>query len=179
MLKSIHAIDKILIDFIHHGLRNPLFDKLMPIITHLGDGGVIWIIISIICLFKKDYRHIGLLCLSSLLLSTILTEGIIKNVVERVRPIIRYPISDPLIHIPKSFSFPSGHTASSFAVATILFILLPQYKIIPIVLAVLIGFSRIYLYVHYPSDVFVGMLVGILSAFIILLGYNLIRKDNV
>ncbi|GAA0122719.1 MAG: phosphatase PAP2 family protein [Clostridium argentinense] len=178
MLKYIHTVDKTLIDFIHHNLRNPLFDKLMPLITHLGDGGAIWIIISIILLFNKDYSHIGFLCLISLLLSTVLTEGIIKNIVERVRPIIRYPISDPLINIPKSFSFPSGHTSSSFAVATILFILLPQYKIIPIVLALLIGFSRIYLYVHYPSDVFAGILVGILSAFIVILGYNVIKKHK-
>ncbi|MGG7162924.1 phosphatase PAP2 family protein [Clostridium ihumii] len=172
MIDTIHSIDKAIIDFVHKKLNNPIFNYTMPMITHLGDGGFIWVLISGLMLLKSKDRKLGVLCLIALAVSTFFTEGVIKNIVERVRPIIRYPIEKPLISIPKSYSFPSGHTSSSFAVATILFVMMPHFKIIPIVLAVLIGFSRVYLYVHYPTDVFVGMIIGILSAVMVLIGYK-------
>lgn len=172
MRRRIHSIDKAIIDFIYHNLKNPLLDKFMVFITHLGDGGFVWVLMSVILLFNSNYRILGVLCLISLALSVFFTEGIIKNIVERVRPIIRYPKEKFLLSIPKSYSFPSGHTSSSFAVATILFIMLPHLKFIPLIMAAIIGFSRVYLYVHYPTDVFVGMLVGILSALIVLISYK-------
>ncbi|GAA0115176.1 phosphatase PAP2 family protein [Clostridium senegalense] len=172
MREKIHSIDKNIIDFIYYKLKNPVLDRVMPFITHLGDGGLIWIIISALLIFKPQYRNLGVLCLMSLALSVLLTEGIIKNIVERVRPIIRYPRENPLVTIPKSYSFPSGHTSSSFAIATVLFITFPYLKLASLLLAFMIGFSRIYLYVHYPTDVFVGMIIGVLSAVIVLITYK-------
>lgn len=159
----IYSIDKAITDFIHFGLQNEIFDFIMPFITKLGDIGFVWIIISVTLLITKKYRRIGFTCILALILSTILTEGILKHLVERVRPLVANPIEKPLISIPTTFSFPSGHTGASVAVAFVLCKYLYKYKLGFITLAFLIAFSRIYLYVHYFFDVMGGVIVGLIS----------------
>ncbi len=176
----IYAIDKAITDFIHFGLQNEIFDFLMPLITRLGDIGFIWIIISVVLVLTKKYRRIGFTCILALILSTILTEGILKHLVERTRPLIVNPIETPLIPIPVTFSFPSGHTGASVAVAFVLCKYLPRYKLGFITLAFLIAFSRIYLYVHYFFDVIGGVIVGITSGVlaIYIIEKWIFRKDK-
>jgi undecaprenyl-diphosphatase len=173
MNQWLYGIDKGITDAIHFGLQNKFFDAIMPFITRLGDIGFIWIVISIILICTKKYRKVGMASLLAISISTILTEGIIKHLVERVRPIIAYPIDNPLIKLPTSSSFPSGHTASSIAVAYVLSTYIKRYKFYFISLAVLIGFSRIYLYVHYFSDVLGGAVVGLISG---ILSVYIVRK---
>ena len=173
MNQWLYGIDKGITDAIHFGLQNKFFDAIMPFITRLGDAGFIWIAISIILICTKKYRKVGIASLLAISISTILTEGIIKHLVERVRPIIAYPIDNPLIKLPTSSSFPSGHTASSIAVTYVLSTYIKRYKFYFISLAVLIGFSRIYLYVHYFSDVLGGAVVGLISG---ILSVYIVRK---
>ncbi|MEG2289150.1 MAG: phosphatase PAP2 family protein [Clostridium sp.] len=178
MNQWLYSIDKGITDFIHYGLQNDFFDAIMPYITKLGDVGIVWIVISIILMCMKKYRRVGFACLLSLITCAILTEGIIKHIFERVRPIVAYPIDNPLIKLPTSSSFPSGHTGSSVAVTYVLCTYIKRYKPYFISLAVLIGFSRIYLYVHYFSDILGGVVVGIISGILAVYIIKKIYKGN-
>ncbi len=100
----------------------------------------------------------------ALIISVLFTDVTIKQFIQRARPITEYPITNPLIKIPTTFSFPSGHTSSSFAAAWVLYRSMDKYNVLYLILAASIAFSRMYLYVHYPSDIVGGILVGIISA---------------
>ncbi|MEG1256159.1 phosphatase PAP2 family protein [Clostridium sp.] len=178
MSQWLYGIDKGITDFIHYGLQNDFFDAIMPFITRLGDIGFVWIAISVVLMCIKKYRRVGLACLLSLIICTVLTEGIIKHIFDRIRPIIAYPIDNPLINLPISSSFPSGHTGSSVAVTYVLCTYIKKSKPYFISLAALIGFSRIYLYVHYFSDVLGGVLVGIISGILVVYIMKKIYKNH-
>lgn len=146
-----------ILDNIQH-IRSDVLDGFMIFISSLGNSGAIWILLSIILLIK--YRKIGLTCTLSLIIMQISGNIFLKNIINRVRPYIEYNV-DILIKAPYGSSFPSGHTFSSFAVATAIFMWNKKWGIYAYVLAVLIGFSRLYLYVHYPSDVAAGAVLGV------------------
>lgn len=155
--------------FLQNSLRNPFLDKLFVFITNLGDGGFFWILMCLILTIIKKTRFIGITCFIALAFNLTIVE-IIKFLVNRTRPYQDYFIQI-LIAEPAGTSFPSGHTSSSFAVATAYFLLgksRPNSIIrwFTLLLAFLIGFSRLYLFVHYPSDVIVGALIGVVVAFI-------------
>ena len=140
--------------------RSPILDTLVPMITKLGDAGLVWIVIfGVLCIHKKT-RMIGFMGFLALILEVVLVSGILKPIVMRDRPFIAYPL-EILIRPPMGSSFPSGHAASSFAAATILFLYKVKGKWWYGVGALLIALSRLYLYVHYPSDVLVGSVIGI------------------
>ena len=134
----------------------------MPIITSVGNLGIIWIVISVLLMTKKDYRVLGQTILIALVITTIIGEGIIKNIVKRKRPFYGDDDKELLISRPITYSFPSGHTASSFAVAAVFIKTDNAASLEIILLACLIAFSRIYLGVHYPSDVIGGGIIGVL-----------------
>lgn len=159
-------IDKCILEFIQTHMHNPFFDKIMPIITKLGDFGMIWISISLILILSKKYRRAGIIAMYSLIIAAILGEGIIKHIIARPRPFLEMANIDLLIPKPTSYSFPSGHTASSFAAVTAYAKMINDKRIIiPLVLlACAIAFSRLYLMVHYPTDVLGGIVLGLLSA---------------
>lgn len=158
--------------FIQDHLHSPAVDWLMVGLTHLGEFGTIWILLSFVLVCTKKYRRYGILMLCSLLITFTAGEGIIKNIVCRVRPCNMDPSITLLIHRPKSFSFPSGHTASSFTAAWILLKANKKMGIAGFCLAVLIGFSRIYLYVHFPTDVLAGAVLGVMCAQMVYYFYN-------
>lgn len=164
----INNLDIWILDFINDNLHNPILDKLMMFITSLGNSGLIWIVISIILITIPKYRKVGVMALCALILTTILGEVILKNILQRSRPFTKVPDFELLIKAPLSYSFPSGHTGSSFAVAGILGSKFKKSRIYIYILAMLIAFSRLYLYVHYPSDVLAGVVLGSASAFIVL-----------
>ena len=149
-------------------IHTQILDKIMIVITTLGDAGIFWILVSVILLFFKKYRKIGVASLGALVLSLIFTNGIIKNLFDRVRPFmydeaIRQSL---LIKEPFDSSFPSGHTSASIAAAVSIFIFNKKWGTAAIVLALMIGFSRLYLFVHFPTDVLTGLIAGILYAII-------------
>lgn len=166
-MEFINYIDLGTIDFIKNNLDNKFFDTIMPIFTYLGNGGLVWIILSIILLTQKKYRKIGVITLVALLVTYLVGEIGIKNLVRRERPFMSIHEIKLLIKAPSGFSFPSGHTASSFTAATILSSYFKKYRIAIFSLAILIGFSRMYLMVHYFSDVIGGAALGIGMAILI------------
>ncbi|WP_309244991.1 phosphatase PAP2 family protein [Clostridium tagluense] len=150
----------------------------MVISTYLGNGGMIWIIISALLIISKKYRKIGFMAISALILSTILGDGILKHVVKRIRPSASIPAVNLLIVKPLSYSFPSGHTTSSFAVAGVLAKYFKDYTLEFFSLASLIAFSRLYLYVHYPTDVLAGIILGLICSGIIIYVFNKVSYIN-
>lgn len=164
-------IEREILFFIQNHLHNEILDKVMIFITFLGDRGFVWILLSLILILNKKYRYIGILTLISLMLCTIIGEGIIKNIIGRPRPFTDYPSINLLIKPLKSFSFPSGHTASSFAAAGVLIKYFKKYRIIIIVFACVMAFSRLYLFVHYPGDILAGIVLGLLCSKIVIIVY--------
>jgi len=148
-----------------HGLHNPVTDKIFVFITHLGDAGIMWIIIGLVMCFIPKYRKSGITMLLALLLMLIIGNLTIKPIVARVRP---YEFMDHvklLIEKPSDFSFPSGHTFSSFAAAYSVFLYRRKMGGIFLGIAFLIAFSRLYLCVHFPSDVLCGVIFGVCIAY--------------
>lgn len=143
-------------------LHTPLLDELMLLITHLGDMGIFWILLTIVLLLIPETRKSGVIVAVALCLDVIVCNGILKNVFARTRPFDVNEAVQLLIAAPKDFSFPSGHTGASFAaVAALYFAGEKKLWKASLVLAVLIAVSRMYLYVHYPTDILGGVFVGI------------------
>lgn len=143
-------------------IRTPMGDVLMPFITRLGNGGVVWIVLAAGLLACKKTRKSGVILAAALAADVIVCNGILKNAVQRIRPCDVNTSVDLLIRRPTDFSFPSGHTAASFAAVSALYFSGEKKLWKPaLFLAVLIAFSRMYLYVHYPTDILGGMFIGI------------------
>ncbi len=179
MLQSLQNIDLNLLKLIHDNLQNPVLDKIVPIITALGNGGIVWIIISVILMITKKYRKIGLMCAAALIVNTIIGEGILKHTFQRQRPFTEVAGINLLVSKPSSYSFPSGHTSTAFAAAIVLASQLKKYKVHLMTIAGLLAFSRLYLFVHYPSDVLAGIIVGLISAKLVLKFYPADKKYEV
>lgn len=161
---NFNTVDFNLLIQIYNVTHNNLFDKIMPGISTLGNLGLVWVLISIVFLINKKYRKVGILCITALILTSIVGEGILKNLIQRPRPFNEVPAMQLLITKPLSYSFPSGHTASSFAAAYIISKGIRKLTIPFFILAALIAFSRMYLFVHYPSDILAGILLGLICA---------------
>jgi undecaprenyl-diphosphatase len=164
MMPSIQNLDNSVLLYIKDNMHGHIMDRAMVIITTLGNGGIIWIMIAILLMSNKKYRNIGFMALVALILSTVLGEGILKHVIQRIRPSADIPAVNLLISKPLSYSFPSGHTTSSFAVAGVLAKYFKDYALEFFSLASVIAFSRLYLYVHYPTDVLAGIVLGLICS---------------
>lgn len=141
-------------------------DFIMPLITSLSDAGIFWIILAVILLCFKKTRRAGMTMGLALIFGLLLCNLTLKPLTARIRPYIFDPAIQLIVGPESEFSFPSGHTISAFEGAVGLWIRHRKAGWACIVLAVLIGFSRLYLMVHYPTDVIAGMLLGIVLAFI-------------
>lgn len=164
------SIDNTILDYIQSYIRCDFLDVIMPFITRLGDGGILWIAGSLILLIYPKTRKVGFAALLGLAFEVLCCNFIIKPFVARPRPCDVNTTIQLLISKPTDFSFPSGHTGASFAAVSSLYFSKNRLWIPSLILAVLIGFSRLYLYVHYPSDVLAGALTGIMTGW---LGYAL------
>ena len=161
----IEAVDiKILLFLIEH-VHNPIIDHILYFFTTIGNKGLVWIIISVIMFIKRSTRKTGIIMLFALLLGLILGEIILKPTVGRLRPFLKYEGFESVISNLSPNSFPSGHTTSSFAASTVIFIKKIKFRMFYIILAFLIAFSRIYFTVHYPSDIVGGIILGLICAY--------------
>ena len=151
-------------------MKSPFFDGFFRIVTHLGDGGIIWICISLALIIYGKLRknRNALLCgismLAAIVIGFVSGNLVLKPLIARKRPFEALDIS-LLIKTPTDFSFPSGHTLSSFAASVSVFLRNKKGSIPMIILALLIAFSRLYLYVHFPSDILGGIILGTASAY--------------
>lgn len=155
------SFDWDILRMIRSALACPLLDLLMPKITALGNGGAIWLLAACGLLCTKKYRKQGFLLLGGLAAGVLAGNVLLKNLIARPRPCWLDPSVPMLIPVPKDYSFPSGHTLSSAIGATILTGTDRRFGVAAIPLAVLIAFSRLYLYVHFPSDILGGALLGL------------------
>lgn len=161
MLQNLIAMEADILLWIQNNIRNDVLTPIFKFITTLGNAGVIWIVLSVGLLIPKKTRRVGVLALVSLLFSALIDNVILKNVVARTRPYDVIEGLTSLVGAQKDYSFPSGHTGSAFAAAGVMFRGLTKKFGIPIlVFACLMGLSRLYVGVHYPSDVLGGALIG-------------------
>lgn len=172
MIRVINNIDQTIIFFVQKYMHFDLLDSIMIFITSLGDKGSFWVLVSFSLLFNKKTRTAGILTLAALLLNMLLGEGILKNLFRRERPYHTFSDIMLLVKALPTYSFPSGHTSSSFAAAFVLSRYLKRYRFFFFGLAALIGFSRIYLFVHYPTDIVGGILLGLLSGSVVVFSYE-------
>ena len=163
-MEVLHNFEFLILDFVQEHIKNPFFDLVMPKITFLGDAGLIWIVICVILLLKPKYRKHGIRLGIGILSSFLLTSFILKPIFARTRPFNIRQAAELLISEPGGYSFPSGHTAVSFCAAAIILSINKKAGIAAIALASLIAFSRMYLYVHFPTDIIGGILVGVFAA---------------
>lgn len=163
MIESLSTLEDGILLFVQDSVRCSILTPFFVFVTRLGDRGFIWIVFSLLLLLSPKTRKTGCMGLLALLFSLLVNNLFLKNLVERSRPFDVIQALTPLIAGPRDFSFPSGHTASSFAAAGVFFCRLPRRLGVPaLILAALIGISRLYVGVHYPSDVLFGMLSGLL-----------------
>lgn len=149
-------------------LRSDTMTVFWKAITWLGDGGKIWILSAVILLLCKKTRQTGFLVLLALLICNIATNDIFKEIFKRPRPFQSIDTLVPLIQKPGSYSFPSGHTSSSFCAAFVYFKKLPgKCAVLALLLAAMIAFSRIYLGVHYPSDILGGVILAYIVSIVV------------
>jgi len=151
--------------WIQENLRFPALDGVMCFVTTLGNGGAFWIALAVALLLFRRTRRCGVLCAAALLMGYLTTNIALKNIIHRIRP---YEVIDTLkilVHPESSFSFPSGHSTSSLAAGWVLFRSAKKRFGVPaLILGVWIALSRMYVGVHYPTDVLAGSAIGVLAA---------------
>ncbi len=135
-------------------------------ISYLGNSGIIWIVLCLILLIFRKTRYAGFMLGVALVIDVLVVNAFLKNIVNRDRPWTEYePFKDFYesigLSLPSDSSFPSGHAASSCCAAVVLIVKFKWKSIPGVILAVLITLSRLYLCVHYPTDIIGGVLIGI------------------
>lgn len=168
MIEAITAWDAGVLLFIQEHLRCGVGDKLLVLWTTLGNGGVIWITAAALMLFFPKTRKAGALALAAMLLNLGLVNGILKPLVERARPWLVVEGLEPLLKSSDRHSFPSGHTSAAFAFAVAVCATIDRrwVRITALCAAALMGWSRLYVGVHFPTDVLAGALFGSLCGFV-------------
>ena len=165
------SFDLPILDWIAANLWCPILDVAMPIITLLGDAGIFWIAVSVLFMITKKYRKTGIGMMLALMMGLLVCNIWLKPTVARMRPYdfqMQYFLKEiPLLAgAMHDFSFPSGHTIASFEAAVVILLNNKKLGIAAMILACLIAFSRLYLYVHYPTDVICSVILGTAFAFL-------------
>ncbi len=164
MVQYITELDGNILLLIQEFLRFEWLDPVVLFLTSLGNGGAVWIVLTACFLIWKKYQRTGMDMAFALLLGALITNVLLKNLVMRPRPYTMIPELHALV-TASDWSFPSGHSTSSIAASFVMYRELPRSMGLPaLILAVVICLSRLYVGVHYPSDVLCGAAVGLLSA---------------
>ena len=161
-LEAVTAWDASVITAIYENVHSAFLTMFFRIVTLLGEGGIFWIAVAVILLFFKKTRRSGICIGASLLIGVIVGNGIIKNVVARPRPYDAIAGIESVVSHLSDYSFPSGHSLCCFEAATALARNRTKWAIPAYVGAVLVAVSRLFLFVHYPTDVICGALLGVL-----------------
>ena len=164
-MEAVLQFDSSILLWIQDSVRTGFLTPVMNVITHLADKGILWILVTLALLAFRRTRRLGLICAVSMTVGLLVTNLVLKNWVARIRPYEVIEGLKCLVSPEKDFSFPSGHTTNSLACGWVLFRRAPRkYGVPALVLAILIALSRLYVGVHYPTDVLAGALIGICSA---------------
>ena len=162
MTNQLKSMDFRILNFIYNKLSCNFLNYIMPKITFLGNGGFIWLVTATIMLCFKKYQKQAFVLLVGLLAGVVIGNLILKNLISRKRPCWINNNVSLIVSTPKDYSFPSGHTMSSFIAMTILMQTNQLLGFLSFIFAILISFSRLYLYLHFPSDILGGVVIGIL-----------------
>lgn len=165
-METLLHIDRQLFHFLNQGLRNPLFDIVLPFVTDLNKKPLALVIVAILWLLLltrggTNGRIAALLLIPTIALSDQLNSSWLKFIIERQRPCHELPDVRLLVSCGSGLSFPSSHAVNNFAAALVLSYFLPRWTWAFLTFAVVVAFSRIYVGVHYPSDVLAGAVVGL------------------
>lgn len=166
------TIEFAVLDWIARVFRCGFLDAVMPVFTRLSDHGELWIALAAVLLLIPKTRRLGVYVSAALVLDLCVCNLFLKPLIARVRPCdINTAVTLLVVH-PSDYSFPSGHTAVSFAAIGALFAANSRLWIPSCVIGALLAFSRLYLYVHWPTDILGGLVVGLACGFA---GYHLVR----
>ena len=180
MLETLQIVDLWLVDALRP-VQAPWLDRVMSAISISGTASTVWILIALVAIaVRPDSRMAAWRVLLVVLLCYGMVDLVLKPAIGRTRPISVRAFDPPraLPPMPRSLSFPSGHTAAAFGSAVTITRMWPQARVIWWTLAVLMGYSRIYVGHHYPLDVVGGAAVGVLVAVWVLGGRRLARRDD-
>lgn len=166
-------------DFLYalQNIHNPVLDKIMIVLSTIGDAGLLWIGVAILLICMKKYRKCGLQVAVAMLLTFIVGNLILKNMIHRDRPCWIDPSITLLVKSPSDYSFPSGHSMNGFTASVSILLCDKKLGIPAVILASAIAFSRLYNFVHFPTDVIAGIVIGIVSALFV--NYLFQRKVHV
>lgn len=178
MLDKIQEIDELILFYLQNNIKNPMLDRIMMFLSSLGNNGFLWIMTALLLVIFKRSRKCGICLLCSVYLAMLLGDGILKPLFGRVRPCNVFLQVKLLLPAPHTPSFPSGHTMVGFAAAKILSYYNNPGGYAAYVLAALIAFSRMYLFVHYPSDILGGIIFGTLNSILVLSVINSFNEND-
>ena len=181
MLDFLNSIDIALFHFINGSLRNSVFDFLMPFVTDLNKQRILLVFVAVILLWmlirgKRNVKIAALLLIITISVSDQLNSSVIKYWLERPRPCHALQNVHLLVSCGSGFSFPSSHAVNNFAAALILAFFFPRAKWWFFGFAAIVAFSRVYVGVHYPSDVIGGAVIGLFCAGSVLLVFSVLEK---
>ena len=168
-MEIIRNSDYIILNAIQQSMRSEFLDSFTLTLSYVTTSGAIWVAVGIAMLFSRKHRASGIIMLASLTAVFLTGDVLLKHIVNRPRPFIVNTDIALLIKSPLGSSFPSTHSAIAAAATTVL---IAKNKVIGFIASVMtacIAFSRLYLYVHYPTDVFAGLMLGAFCASMILM----------
>ena len=152
-------------------IHNPVLDAVMAFLSDIGNAGILWIALSVLFMIPKKTRTTGFQMMLSIIITFVIGNLILKNVIMRARPCQIDETVALLVAMPSDYSFPSGHSMNGFAASIALLCNDKKLGIPAVILASLIAFSRLYHFVHFPTDVMVGILIGTTVAILVHAGY--------
>lgn len=178
-MNALNQLELPILHAIQDAIGCSFLDTFFSLITRLGDGGIFWIILAIVLLCFRKTRRAGVAMAVALIIGLCVTNLGIKPLAARIRPYVVDPSISLIIPPESEFSFPSGHTSTSFECAFVLAWYHRKAGIAAIVLAAVIAFSRLYLMVHYPTDVLAGIVIGALvAAASCVIGNRIVKKTK-